>query len=250
MTTDRAEMLAERIRQARKIVFFGGAGTSTESGIPDFRSAGGLYDSGQSEFPYSPEDMLSREFFYGETGTFYRFYRSRMVYPQAEPNPMHRLLADLEKNGKLNAVITQNIDGLHQKAGSRNVLELHGSVLRNTCTSCGTAYALDAVMGDAAIPACPKCGGLLKPDVVLYGEMLDSDVLEASVQAIEEADLMIVGGTSLTVQPAASLVGMFTGGHLALLNRTPTPYDSHADLLITEAMGAVAERVRQLLGYV
>lgn len=249
MTTDSAEVLAEWIGEARKIVFFGGAGTSTESGIPDFRSAGGLYDSGQHEFPYAPEEMLSREFFYGETEMFYSFYRSRMVYPQAEPNPMHRLLADLENSGKLNAVITQNIDGLHQKAGSRNVLEVHGSVLRNTCTSCGAAYGLDTVMGDAAIPVCPKCGGLLKPDVVLYGEMLDSAVLEASVQAIEEADLMLVGGTSLTVQPAASLVGMFTGGRLALLNRTPTPYDSHADLLVTESMGAVAGRVRRLLGY-
>lgn len=250
MTKDSAEVLAEWIRQARKIVFFGGAGTSTESGIPDFRSAGGLYDSGQDEFPYPPEDMLSREFFYGETEMFYRFYRSRMVYPQAEPNPMHRLLADLENSGKLKAVITQNIDGLHQKAGSRNVLEVHGSVLRNACTSCGATYDLHAVMGAAAIPVCRKCGGVLKPDVVLYGEMLDSAVLEASVQAIEEADLMIVGGTSLTVQPAASLVGMFTGRHLALLNRTPTPYDSHADLLVTESMGAVAERVRQLLEYV
>lgn len=250
MTKDSAEVLAEWIRQARKIVFFGGAGTSTESGIPDFRSAGGLYDSGQDEFPYPPEEMLSRDFFYGETETFYRFYRSRMVYPQADPNPMHRLLADLEKSGKLNAVITQNIDGLHQKAGSRNVLEVHGSVLRNTCISCEATYDLHAVMGGASIPTCPKCGGVLKPDVVLYGEMLDSAVLEASVQAIEEADLMIVGGTSLTVQPAASLVGMFTGGHLALLNRTPTPYDSHADLLVTESMGAVAERVRYLLEYI
>ncbi|OWR29371.1 NAD-dependent protein deacylase [Saccharibacillus sp. O23] len=248
MAKDQAEVLAEWIEEARRIVFFGGAGTSTESGIPDFRSAGGLYESGQDEFPYPPEEMLSRDFFYRKPETFYRFYRRKMLYPDARPNPMHLLLAELEERGKLNAVITQNIDGLHQKAGSRRVLEVHGSVLRNTCTDCGARYGPEIVSGSEGIPRCPVCGGAIKPDVVLYGEMLDSSVLEASVRAIEEADLMLVGGTSLTVQPAASLVGMFEGGRLALLNRTPTPYDSHADLLITEPMGAVADRVRRLLG--
>ncbi|MDO3409045.1 NAD-dependent protein deacylase [Saccharibacillus sp. CPCC 101409] len=250
MNRDSADQLADWIGQAGRIVFFGGAGTSTESGIPDFRSAGGLYDSGYDEFPYSPEEMLSRDFFYRHPETFYRFYRSRMLYPDARPNPFHLLLADLEREGKLNAVITQNIDGLHQKAGSRRVLEVHGSVLSNTCTECGARYGLEAVLAGDGVPLCPACGGALKPDVVLYGEMLNSDVMEAAVRAIEEADLMLVGGTSLTVQPAASLVGMFTGGRLALLNRTPTPYDGHADLLVTEPMGAVAQRVRTALGYV
>lgn len=249
MAHDPAEQLAEWITEAKKIVFFGGAGTSTESGIPDFRSAGGLYESGQDEFPYAPEEMLSREFFSAQTETFYRFYRSKMLHPNAEPNDMHRLLADLEHRGKITAVITQNIDGLHQKAGSQQVLEVHGSVLTNTCLSCGKKYGLDVILDTENIPTCPDCGGILKPDVVLYGEMLNSDVLETAVQAIENADLMIVGGTSLTVQPAASLVGMFTGGHLALLNRTPTPYDNHADLLVTESMGVVAKRIRQLLKY-
>ncbi len=248
MARESAEVLAEWIEEARRIVFFGGAGTSTESGIPDFRSAGGLYESGQDEFPHSPEEMLSRDFFYRNPETFYRFYRRKMLYPDARPNAMHVLLADLERQGKLNAVITQNIDGLHQKAGSRRVLEVHGSVLRNTCTDCGARYGIEIVSGSEGIPRCPVCGGAIKPDVVLYGEMLNSSVLEASVRAIEEADLMLVGGTSLTVQPAASLVGMFDGGRLALLNRTPTPYDSHADLLITEPMGAVAEQVRRRLG--
>ncbi|GGN97281.1 NAD-dependent protein deacylase [Saccharibacillus kuerlensis] len=249
MTRNSAEILAKWIGEAKRIVFFGGAGTSTESGIPDFRSAGGLYESGQNEFPFSPEEMLSSDFFYRHTETFYRFYRRKMIYSDAQPNPMHLLLADLEHEGRLSTVITQNIDGLHQKAGSRRVLEVHGSVLRNTCLSCGEEYGLDAVMGSEDIPLCSRCGGMLKPNVVLYGEMLDSNVLEASVRAIEEADLMLVGGTSLTVQPAASLVGMFTGGRLALLNRTPTPYDSHADLLVTEPMGEVAQQVRHLLGY-
>ncbi|NGZ73728.1 NAD-dependent protein deacylase [Saccharibacillus alkalitolerans] len=248
MERDSAEVLADWIGNADTVVFFGGAGTSTESGIPDFRSVGGLYESGQDEFPYPPEEMLSRDFFYRKPEIFYKFYRERMVYREAQPNDMHRLLADLERQGKLNAVITQNIDGLHQKAGSRRVLEVHGSVLSNTCTECGAKYGLGTVMNSDGVPACKLCGGAIKPDVVLYGEMLDSNVLEASVRAIEEADLMLVGGTSLTVQPAASLVGMFTGGPLALLNRTPTPYDSRADLLITESMGAVAQRVRRLLG--
>ncbi|WP_172194009.1 NAD-dependent protein deacylase [Saccharibacillus qingshengii] len=249
MDRDGAEVLAEWIQAAKRIVFFGGAGTSTESGIPDFRSAGGLYETGDREFPYPPEDMLSREFFYRKPEMFYDFYRKRMVYREAQPNAMHKLLADLEQAGRLNAVITQNIDGLHQKAGSRRVLEVHGSVLRNTCTQCGAVYGLEAVMDSTGIPRCTACGGTLKPNVVLYGEVLDSSVMEAAMQAIQEADLMLVGGTSLTVQPAASLVGMFDGGHLALLNRTATPYDSHADLLISEPMGAVAERVRRLLGY-
>lgn len=250
MVQDQAKRLAEWIGEAKRIVFFGGAGTSTESGIPDFRSAGGLYESGDAEFPYPPEEMLSREFFARQPGTFYEFYRKRMVYEDAQPNDMHRLLAELEESGRLGAVITQNIDGLHQKAGSVNVLELHGSVLRNTCLSCGATYGLEAVMHSVGIPRCAACGGMLKPNVVLYGEMLETSVLEAAAAAIEAADLMLVGGTSLTVQPAASLVGMFDGGRLALLNRTPTPYDSHADLRFTEPMGTIAQSVRQALGYV
>lgn len=250
MEQDKAQILAEWIQEARRIVFFGGAGTSTESGIPDFRSAGGLYESGDSEFPYPPEEILSRDFFYRNPETFYKFYRTRMVYRNAQPNPMHQLLADLERGGRLNAVITQNIDGLHQKAGSRHVLELHGSVLRNICTECAAQYGLEAVTDSVGIPRCGDCGGMLKPDVVLYGEMLDSNVLEAAMQAVEEADLMLVGGTSLTVHPAAGLVGMFDNGRLALLNRTPTPYDSHADLRITESMGAAAQKIRQVLGFV
>lgn len=223
-----AAALKAAVDEASSVVFFGGAGVSTASGIPDFRSEDGLY---HQHFKYPPEEMLSHGFYVTHTAEFYDFYRTRMIAPDAKPNRAHLKLAELEREGKLTAVITQNIDGLHQAAGSKNVLELHGSVHRNVCQRCGHVYSAEWVMGTEGEPRCPKCGGPIKPDVVLYGESLDERVLLASVEAIQAADLLIIGGTSLVVYPAAGLVDYFRGSRLAIVNKQPTPQDANADLL-------------------
>lgn len=243
---DKVQQLTEWLKESKKIVFFGGAGTSTESGIPDFRSAQGLY-SESGKVGYSPEEMLSRSFFEKETELFFEFYRSKLIHPQAKPNPVHQVLAQLEDQGQLLAVITQNIDGLHQMAGSRNVLELHGSIHRNFCTTCGRKYTLDDVLAQSGVPRCPVDQGVIRPDVVLYGESLDQDVLSQTVEVLSQADLLMIGGTSLTVYPAAGLVSYFRGKHTVLLNASPTGHDRHADLLITDPMGSVMQQVQQQL---
>ena len=221
-----AAALEERFSKARRAVFFGGAGVSTASGIPDFRSADGLY---HQHFAYPPEEMLGHGFFITHTEEFYEFYRERMICLTARPNRAHTKLAELEAEGHLAAVVTQNIDGLHQAAGSRVVHELHGSVHRNVCMRCGEAYSAEWVLATEGVPHCEKCGGLVKPDVVLYGEQLDEHVLLASVKAIEEADLLVIGGTSLVVYPAAGLVNYFGGDELVIVNREGTPQDGAAD---------------------
>ncbi|MFD1887549.1 NAD-dependent protein deacylase [Paenibacillus wenxiniae] len=241
---DKLDQLSAWIEQSQRIVFFGGAGTSTESGIPDFRSAQGLYsESGQRG--YSPEEMLSHRFFQKEPELFYEFYRTRLLHPDAQPNAVHYLLAELEQERKLSAIITQNIDGLHQKAGSRHVLELHGSVHRNYCISCRREYSLDDVLAQQGIPRCPHDGGIIRPDVVLYGESLDSEVIGNTVAALGAADLLIIGGTSLTVYPAASFIQYFRGNYTVLMNASATAHDRHADLIITEPMGQIMEQIRQ-----
>lgn len=232
----------EIIDRSSKIVFFGGAGVSTESNIPDFRSEPGLYKA-MNDYGYSPEHMLSRTFFMNHTEKFFDYYKNNLIYPQAQPNKAHIALAELEEEGRLTAVVTQNIDGLHQKAGSSNVYELHGSVLRNFCMECGAAYDLDYIMDDEnchkGVPHCEKCGGLVKPDVVLYEEPLDDAVLTGAVRAIGEADTLIVGGTSLVVYPAAGLLNYFGGKDIILINKSETGYDSKATLVINDSIGKV-----------
>lgn len=228
--------LKERVDKARRVVFFGGAGVSTASGIPDFRSADGLY---HQHFKYPPETMLSHSFYETHTAEFFDFYRERMICLTAKPNQAHYKLAELERDGKLLAVVTQNIDGLHQAAGSKAVLELHGSVHRNICRRCGHVHSAEWILSTTGVPRCEKCGGQVKPDVVLYEESLDADVIEGAVRAIAQADLLIVGGTSLTVYPAAGFLGYFRGDRLALINRDPTPYDRHAGLVIHDSLGKV-----------
>ncbi|MGI6153641.1 MAG: NAD-dependent protein deacylase [Christensenellaceae bacterium] len=230
-----SEKLYEWIDGSERIVFFGGAGVSTESGIPDFRSVDGLY---KQKFEYPPEEILSHSFFVRNPEYFYRFYREKMLYLDAQPNDAHKALAKLEQYGKLLAVITQNIDGLHQAAGSQNVLELHGSVARNYCMSCGKRYDINAVLNSNGVPRC-QCGGVIRPDVVLYEEMLDKDTLEKAVKAIGKADLLIIGGTSLNVYPASGLVNYFTGQHLVIINRDATPFDDRAGLAIAKNIGEV-----------
>ena len=235
--TDPAEAAAElaaRVEAHKRIVFFGGAGVSTASGIPDFRSVDGLY---HQKFAYPPETMLSHDFYVTHTPEFYEFYRTKMIALDAKPNRAHLKLAELERAGRLTAVITQNIDGLHQAAGSKNVLELHGSVHRNICRHCGATYSAEWVMArehedEHGVPVCPECGGPIKPDVVLYGEGLDNQVIHDSVRAIEEADMLIVGGTSLVVYPAAGLVDYFRGDELVVVNRDPISVSSRASLVI------------------
>lgn len=229
------EQLKKWIEESDNIVFFGGAGVSTESNIPDFRSTDGLYNQ---EYQYSPETILSHTFYKRNPEEFFRFYRNKMLFPDAEPNEAHKALARLEQQGKLKAVITQNIDGLHQRAGSREVLELHGSVLRNYCERCGTFYSLEDVMAREGIPHC-SCGGTVKPDVVLYEEGLDQGILNKAVYYISHADLLIVGGTSLVVYPAAGLIDYYRGDKLALLNKDVTARDSRADLLVSGKIGEV-----------
>ena len=229
----------QMVNECDKIVFFGGAGVSTESGIPDFRSKDGLYNQ---KYKYPPEMILSHTFFMNNTEEFYKFYKDKMNSMQYQPNVTHIKLAELEKNGKLKAVITQNIDGLHQKAGSKNVYELHGSVLRNFCMNCNKFCDAEYVFTCDGVPRC-ECGGVIKPDVVLYEEGLDNDVLMNSVSSIQNSDLLIVGGTSLTVQPAASLINYFKGKYLVLINRDVTPYDYKADLVINDSLGKVFENI-------
>ena len=223
------------VRESKHIVFFGGAGVSTESGIPDFRSVDGLYNQ---KFEYPPERIISHSFFRRDPEYFFRFYREKMLPLGFEPNVTHRVLARWEQEGKLDAVVTQNIDGLHQKAGSRRVFELHGSVLRNFCEDCGKFHSAEFVKDSQGIPRC-DWGGIVKPDVVMYEEGLDDDVIGHSIDAIENADLLIVAGTSLSVYPAAGLISYYRGNRLVLINRDPTPYDSRADLVLHMALGEV-----------
>ena len=228
--------LEKIIAESRNIVFFGGAGVSTESGIPDFRSVDGLY---HQKYDYPPEEILSHTFWEENPEEFYRFYRDKLIVKGAKPNAAHLRLARLEKEGKLKAVITQNIDGLHQAAGSKNVFELHGSTLRNYCTGCGAFYDVDFIANSTGVPHCPKCGGIVKPDVVLYEEGLDEEVLSGAVQAIRKADTLIIGGTSLVVYPAAGLIRYFRGRHLVVINMQPTGADAQADLCIAKPIGQV-----------
>ena len=228
------------IDESRRIVFFGGAGVSTESGIADFRSVDGLYNQ---HYRYPPEEILSRTFFYRQSEEFFRFYREKMLPLSAQPNAAHLKLAELETAGKLTAVITQNIDGLHQKAGSKNVLELHGSIWRNYCQACGKFYGPEHIQHSVGIPLC-SCGGRIKPDVVLYEEGLDEEVLAQAIHHLRKADTLIVAGTSLTVYPAAGLIRYFQGKHLVLINRDATPMDGQADLLIRENVGQVLSRLQ------
>jgi len=228
------ETLKSWVDEARRIVFFGGAGVSTESGIPDFRSVDGLY---HQKFDYPPEQILSHSFFLREPEYFYRFYREKMLPLEAEPNAAHRKLAEWERAGKLLAVVTQNIDGLHQKAGSKTVYELHGSVHRNYCMKCRRFFGPEYVRDHAPVPLCDACGGLIKPDVVLYEESLNDACIQGAVEAIAKADLLIVGGTSLTVYPAAGLIRYYRGHRLVLVNRDATPYDSDADLVVRTPIG-------------
>lgn len=227
------------IQESNRIVFFGGAGVSTESGIPDFRSTDGLYSQ---HFEYPPEKIISHSFYLRDPAYFFRFYREKMLPLGFEPNVTHRKLAQWEKEGRLLAVITQNIDGLHQKAGSQNVLELHGSVLRNYCMQCGKFFPAEFVKNSGDIPRC-SCGGIVKPDVVLYEEPLNEDVIEKSIQAIENADLLIVAGTSLTVYPAAGLVNYYRGNRLVLINRDTTPFDNQANLVFHESLGNIFDNL-------
>jgi len=231
------ETLKNWIAESRRIVFFGGAGVSTESKIPDFRSDTGIY---KKQYPYPAETMLSHTFFMNHTGQFYDFYRNVMLYPDAQPNRAHTALASLEQAGKLSCVVTQNIDGLHQAAGSQLVYELHGSVHRNYCMECGKTYGLDAITGSTGIPRC-SCGGTIRPDVVLYEEGLDQQTIQGAVSAIRRADMLIVGGTSLAVYPAAGLIDYYRGSRLVLINLQSTPYDDRADLCIHDSLGQTLE---------
>ena len=224
------DLLKQWIAQSDSIVFFGGAGVSTESGIPDFRSVDGLYNQ---TYDYPPETIISHSFYVRNPQEFYRFYKDRMLFPAAKPNRAHLALAKLEQEGKLKTVITQNIDGLHQAAGSKEVLELHGSVHRNYCTRCGQFYGLDYVMKSEGVPKC-SCGGIIKPDVVLYEEGLDNRILQKAVRAIHNADMLMIGGTSLVVYPAAGLIDYYQGKRLVLINKDKTARDSMADLVINE----------------
>lgn len=231
------EKFREIINESNNIVFFGGAGVSTESNIPDFRSENGLYKAKDSK-QYRPEAVLSHSFFTRHTEEFYDFYKTKMIYESAKPNKAHLALAELERRGKLKAVITQNIDGLHQKAGSKNVLELHGSIHRNFCMSCNASYTLDYIIGSKTIiPICEKCGGVLKPDVVLYEENLDTEVLNSAIGYINKAEVLIVGGTSLVVYPAAGLISYYKGDKLVLINKESTSYDYRANLIFNENIG-------------
>jgi NAD-dependent deacetylase len=229
------ETLKKWVEESDNIVFFGGAGVSTESGIPDFRSTDGLYNQ---EYDYPPETILSHTFYRRNPSEFFRFYKNKMLYLDAEPNAAHKKLAEWESRGKLKAIVTQNIDGLHQKAGSQKVYELHGSVLRNYCEECGKFFGVEAVKNAEDVPYC-ECGGMIKPDVVLYEEGLDQRTIEESVRAIQNADMLIIGGTSLAVYPAAGLIDYYSGNKLVLVNKTPTPRDGMADLVVHGSIGEI-----------
>ncbi|MBQ8924340.1 MAG: NAD-dependent protein deacylase [Lachnospiraceae bacterium] len=231
---------ADAIEECNYIVFFGGAGVSTESGIPDFRSTDGLYNQ---KYKYPPETIVSHSFYVNRTEEFYEFYKDKMLAPNAEPNAAHKKLAELEERGKLKAVITQNIDGLHQKAGSKEVLELHGSVHRNYCTKCHKFFDMDYIVHSEGVPTCDECGGLIKPDVVLYEEGLDSNIISRTVNHISHADMLIIGGTSLVVYPAAGLIDYFKGKYLVVINMAPTPRDKNADILINGKIGEVFSQI-------
>ena len=237
--TEAVKKLKEWVEESQKIVFFGGAGVSTESGIPDFRSTGGLY---HQEWKYPPETILSHTFYESNPEEFFRFYRAKMLAPDAKPNAAHLKLADWENAGKLTAVVTQNIDGLHQAAGSKKVYELHGSVHRNYCERCRKYYGLDYVLETTGVPRC-TCGGIVKPDVVLYEEGLDQQTIEDSIRAIREADLLIIGGTSLNVWPAAGLINYYRGDRVVLINKSPVGRDLSASLVITDPIGEVLAQV-------
>lgn len=243
---DKINRLTEILRESNNIVFFGGAGVSTASDIPDFRSSDGLY-SEKLKSQFSPEQLISHSFFVRYPEEFFEFYKAKLVYPDAKPNKCHTALAELEKMGKLKAIVTQNIDGLHQKAGSKVVYELHGSVLRNYCTKCHTFYDADYVLKSKGIPVCEKCGGIVKPDVVLYEEGLDTDTINNSVNAIANADTLIIGGTSLVVYPAAGLIDYFHGKHLILINKSSTPADNKADLVINDSIDKVMSQALSLM---
>lgn len=236
------EKMKSIMQDSKNIVFFGGAGVSTESGIPDFRSIDGLYSQ---KWKYPPEAIISRSFFDSNTKEFYRFYREKLIIKNVKPNAAHLKLAELEKTGKLKAIVTQNIDGLHQAAGSKNVFELHGSVLRNFCMNCGKFYDEECITKSATssdtLPHCTSCGGLVKPDVVLYEEGLDDNIVTGAINAITNADLLIIGGTSLVVYPAAGLINYFNGKNIILINKTPTQSDSKATLILREPIGKVFE---------
>lgn len=240
MYEQEVKTLQEMIDDSSRIVFFGGAGVSTESNIPDFRSADGLY---QQKYKYSPEQIVSHTFFVSRTESFYEFYKEKMMFLDAKPNAAHKKLSELEKAGKLSAVITQNIDGLHQAAGSKNVLELHGSIHRNYCQSCRKFYDASYVKMSKGIPKC-SCGGTIKPDVVLYEEGLDSDIISRSIRAISEADMLLIGGTSLVVYPAAGFIDYFRGKHLAVINKSKAAREVGAGLRVSAPIGEIMERIR------
>lgn len=236
------EKLKSIISNSNNIVFFGGAGVSTESNIPDFRSASGLYNT-KGGTKYSPEYMLSHDFFNRHIDEFFDFYKTRIVHQEARPNSAHLALSELEKRGKLKAIITQNIDGLHQMAGSKNVLEIHGSIKRNYCTSCGKFFNLEYVMNNHGVPKCDECKNIIKPDVVLYQESLDMDLLEEAINYVENADVLIIGGTSLMVYPAANLIKYYKNDKLILINKSETSYDSKALLTFNSSIGKLLEQV-------
>lgn len=240
MYEQEVESLQKMIDDSSRIVFFGGAGVSTESNIPDFRSADGLY---QQKYKYSPEQIVSHTFFVNRTKSFYEFYKEKMMFLDTKPNAAHKKLAELEAAGKLSAVITQNIDGLHQAAGSKNVLELHGSIHRNYCQSCKKFYDASYIKNSEGIPKC-SCGGTIKPDVVLYEEGLDSDIISRSIRAISEADMLIIGGTSLVVYPAAGFIDYFRGKHLAVINKSATAREVGAELTIAAPIGEIMGRIK------
>ncbi|MGN1060095.1 MAG: NAD-dependent protein deacylase [Candidatus Coproplasma sp.] len=237
---DDIERLQAILDDSKRVVFFGGAGVSTESGIPDFRSADGLYNQ---KYAYPPEHIISHDFFFANTKEFYRFYRDKMIFQSAKPNAAHLFLARAETVGKLDCVITQNIDGLHQKAGSKRVFELHGSIHRNYCQRCKKFFSLDYIAGSTGVPHC-ECGGVVKPDVVLYGESLDDSVVSGSINAISRADTLIIGGTSLVVYPAAGLINYFNGKHLVVINKSATSADSDAELVIKAPIGETFSKLR------
>lgn len=236
---EKIKVLKEWIDQSNNIVFFGGAGVSTESGIPDFRSVDGLYNQ---KYDYPPETILSHTFYRNKNDEFYRFYKDKMLCLDAKPNAAHLKLAELEEAGKLTAIVTQNIDGLHQAAGSKKVYELHGSVLRNYCENCGGFFGAEYILNADGVPKC-SCGGEIKPDVVLYEEGLDNQILNGAIKAISEADMLIIGGTSLVVYPAAGLIDYYQGNKLVLINKAPTSRDSMADLVISGAIGEVLSQI-------
>ncbi|QJA09067.1 NAD-dependent protein deacylase [Romboutsia sp. CE17] len=239
--------LANMIKESNNIVFFGGAGVSTESNIPDFRSASGLFNEKLNK-NFTPEQLVSHSFYIRYPEEFYKFYKDKLVYKEARPNKAHIALAKLEKIGKLKAIVTQNIDGLHQMAGSKNVLELHGSIHRNYCTKCNKFFNLDEMLNlDGIVPYCDTCKNIIKPDVVLYEEGLDDNIISKTISSISSSDLLIIGGTSLVVYPAASFINYFKGKNMVLINKSKTPYDSKADLVINDSIGVILDEVIKLL---